>query len=121
MPAQPFAPTTTWLPDNVVITWVSPDNGGSPITGYTITIRQSDSITFSTDLTNCDMSISITTSCTIPITTLRTIPFSLEWGSSVYAKVVAINKYGVSLISSEGNGAIITTAPDAPISLAEDT
>jgi len=58
--------------------------------------------------------------CTVPVTLLRATPFSLEWGSSVYAKVVATNSYGASLVSSEGNGAVITTAPDAPISLAED-
>ncbi len=59
--------------------------------------------------------------CTIPVTSLKSSPFSLEWGSSVFAKVVAINSYGNSLISSEGNGAVITTTPDVPISLAEDT
>jgi hypothetical protein len=39
VPAQPVAPITTWSPDNVIITWSAPDNGGSPITGYVITIR----------------------------------------------------------------------------------
>ena len=67
------------------------------------------------------MTTSLTTTCTIPVASLRASPFSLEWGSSVYAKVVAINSYGNSLISNEGNGAVITTTPDAPISLAEDT
>jgi len=59
--------------------------------------------------------------CTVPVTLLRASPFSLEWGSSVYAKVFATNSYGASLVSSEGNGAVITTTPDAPIGLAEDT
>jgi len=67
------------------------------------------------------MSTILTTTCTVPLATLRTSPFSLEWGSSVFAKVVAINSYGSSLASSEGNGAVITTIPDAPISLTEDT
>ena len=67
------------------------------------------------------MSVSITTTCTIPVTALRSSPFSLEWGSSVYAKVGAKNIYGSSLESSAGNGAIITTTPDAPISLTENT
>jgi hypothetical protein len=39
----------------------------------------------------------------------------------VTAKVVAINSYGNSAESVEGNGAVITTTPDAPISLAENT
>jgi len=53
VPAQPIEPTTVWNPDNVVITWTSPDSGGSPIIGYFITIRQSDN-TYSTDLVHCD-------------------------------------------------------------------
>ena len=73
------------------------------------------------DLIDCDMSVSTANTCTIPVTTLRSSPFSLEWGSSVYAKVVAKNIYGSSLESSAGNGAIITTTPDAPISLTENT
>jgi hypothetical protein len=67
------------------------------------------------------MTISITTTCLIPVNSLRAAPFTLEWGSSVYAKVVAANSYGNSQVSIEGNGAVITTTPDAPISLTEDT
>jgi len=36
-------------------------------------------------------------------------------------KVVATNLYGDSTESSEGNGAVITTSPDAPVNLAENT
>jgi hypothetical protein len=67
------------------------------------------------------MSTSTDTTCTIPVTSLRSSPFSLNWGASVYAKVFASNIYGDSLISDEGNGAIITTTPDRPLNLAEDT
>jgi len=48
VPAQPAAPVTTWSPDDVIVTWVKPDNGGSPITGYTVSFRQSDDVTFTT-------------------------------------------------------------------------
>jgi len=85
-----------------------------------VTIKQSDN-TFSTDLINCDQSASTDTSCTIPVISLRAAPFSHQWGASIYAKVVATNNYGNSLVSTEGNGAIITTTPDSPINLAEDT
>lgn len=51
--------------------------------------------------------------------TLRSPPFSLDWGSSIYAKVVATNLYGDSLTSNDGNGAIIITYPDAPLNLVE--
>lgn len=66
------------------------------------------------------MSSSLQVSCTIPVTVFRTEPYSLPWGSSVYAKVIAKNIYGNSVESDEGNGAIIVTTPDAPINLAED-
>lgn len=66
------------------------------------------------------MTSSILTTCTIPVTVFRSSPYDLPWGSSVYAKVIAVNLYGDSTESLEGNGAIITTTPDAPINLAED-
>ena len=50
---------------------------------------------------------------------LRNAPYSLEWGSSIYAKVTATNVYGDSLESLEGNGAVITTQPDQPTNVAE--
>lgn len=42
-------------------------------------------------------------------------PYSLAWGSSIYAKVSATNSKGTSVVSQGGNGAIIWTNPDAPI------
>lgn len=38
----------------------------------------------------------------------------------MFAKVVATNVYGDSEQSTEGNGAVYTRVPDAPINLAED-
>ena len=101
------------------MTWVEPDSGGSPITGYRIRFVLNDGVTYSTEPTNCDQSSSTATSCTVPVTALKAAPFSLDWGTSVYAKVTAINVYGDSLESSEGNGAIITTTPDPPTDLVE--
>jgi hypothetical protein len=34
--------------------------------------------------------------------------------------VIAINLYGESAVSNEGNGAVIVTTPDAPINLVEN-
>ncbi len=48
-------------------------------------------------------------------------PFNIESGASVYAKVIATNKYGNSLESDEGNGAFMPINPDAPINLSEET
>jgi hypothetical protein len=50
---------------------------------------------------------------------LRASPFSLAWGSSVYATITASNVYGESTISDAGNGAIIITYADPPKDLAE--
>jgi len=67
------------------------------------------------------MSSSTQLSCTVPVTKIRDTPYNLEWGSSVFAKVRAINTYGESELSDEGNGAVISTYPDPPVSLVEDT
>ena len=65
------------------------------------------------------MASSTDITCTVPVTALRAEPFSLDWGTSVFAKVIAINLYGDSLESSEGNGAVITTTPDVPTDVDE--
>jgi hypothetical protein len=109
----------------VIVQWVAPDDGGSPITHYTVEIRQADSVTFSTELTQCDGSdptIRDNTECTIAVTTLQGVsgaPFSLDWGTDVHAKVTAWNVYGNYGASDIGNGAVITTFPDPPISFVE--
>jgi len=54
----------------------------------------------------------------VPVGTLRAAPFNLDWGVSVWAKVSATNVIGTTEFSSEGNGAIMLTSPDAPINLA---
>jgi hypothetical protein len=100
------------------------DNGGSPITSFTIFIRENDQTTFTEDIVNCDgtqSTILQSYSCTIPVTTLKAAPYSLPWGEHVYAKVVATNFYGSSDASESGDGgAMITTYPDPPTDLTED-
>jgi hypothetical protein len=56
VPVTPAAPTTT-NPSNisVTITWVTPANGGSTITAYTVAIRQSDGTTFTKESANCNV------------------------------------------------------------------
>jgi hypothetical protein len=53
------------------------------------------------------------------VTILKDSPFNLPWGTNVFAKIVATNKYGDSGSSQAGYGAIITTYPDPPVNLAE--
>lgn len=80
-------------------------------------------MTFSLELANCDgekPAILLAAKCTTTVSILRNSPFSLPWGSSVYAKVVAHNNYGDSSDSVPGNGAILMTYPDAPTTLTEE-
>jgi titin len=130
VPDQPEAPVTEWVQDEanpddentstVKVSWVAPDNGGSPITGYRVSFRHSDLASYSEELVSCDMSASTLLTCSVPATSLIAAPYNLLWGSSVWARVVAINLYGDSLTSSEANGAVIITRPDAPINFVED-
>jgi hypothetical protein len=104
------------------VTWIEPNNAGSPITHYTIWIRQSDKVTYSLELTNCDgndSDIVSQTSCNIPVSVLIAAPFSLPWGNLVYAKVEAFNDYGGSGLSDPDCCARLVTNPDPPINLQE--
>jgi hypothetical protein len=65
------------------------------------------------------MLLSSSVTCSVPASALVAAPFSLDWGDSVIAKVLAVNAYGESLESVEGNGAVILTYPDAPIDVLE--
>ena len=47
-------------------------------------------------------------------------PFNLAWGSSIFARISALNIVGSSSLSTAGNGAIIVTIPDAPVNLVDD-
>ena len=122
-PSQPNAPVTSVVADSVVITWEAPNQNGSPITGYRITLKQQDSA-FSEDLENCDgkqaASIVSSRECTIPFSVLTASPYDLTLGDSVYAKVSAINYYGESSVSDAGNGATVLYVPSAPVSLVND-
>lgn len=49
----------------------------------------------------------------VPISTLIASPYTLPYGSSIWARVTATNQFGTSDYG-EGNGAIILTVPTAP-------
>jgi hypothetical protein len=91
--------------------------------GYKIFIRESDGTTYTqVDDSVCDgtdADVISNTQCTVPISYVRAAPYSLPWGSNVYAKVVGYNTYGDSAMSPAGSEAIILTIPDTPISIAE--
>ena len=121
-PNQPAAPTTLAVSNtDVIISWTPPFNGGSPITSYTIGIRKSDLSTYTKELTRCDGSspfIVGAASFTIPISVLQAPPFNLPWGASIFAAVIATNIVNPSVESIYGNGGVILTNPDAPVTLA---
>jgi len=113
LPGVP-APTTKISGSNIIVTWSKPYYGGSSITSYVIQFRQNDNTTFTVDLVDCDGSQSgylTSTTCTVPIASMRASPFELTWGSSVYVRVSAQNQRGTSAFSTPSNGAIILTYP----------
>jgi hypothetical protein len=122
MPLVPSAPSTTTLNANVIVDWTASSDQGTPITAYKVYLRQSD-LVYTLELTSCnggDNTIISATLCTIPLSTLRASPFNLVQGNSVFAKVIATNLYGDSLLSSAGNGALVQVVPNAPSSLANN-
>ena len=111
---------TAIVADDVAITWTIPHDVSSEVTGYTVLIITSDLASFVEEPINCDgldLIVHSTTSCSVPIAKLIVEPFNLPWGSSIVAKVRAINVVGASPYSTEGSGAIILTNPDAPYNL----
>jgi hypothetical protein len=121
VPDTPAAPTTSIVGDKVQIDWTIPYDGSTPITGYIITIRHQDGITYTEETANCnglDLTIITDHQCAVLISDLIKAPYHLPWGSSIFAKVIAINSIGNSAVSDAGNGAVILTNPDAPTDLA---
>lgn len=119
-----MTPVTTNNGQLITVSWVAPVDNGSAISSYLITLRQSDDLTFTEDIVSCDGTQSDIVSqaqCDVPLATLTSAPYSLVYGESVFARVIAINVKGNSVESLEGNGAKVITKPDAPINLLEDT
>jgi hypothetical protein len=75
VPSKPDAPTTIFNGDTVQIDWVAPNAGGSDITGYRIFILESDGVTYSLELDDCDgtstQAIVDNQQCTVYVATLR--------------------------------------------------
>lgn len=73
-------------------------------------------------MTHCDASQPATRdvlTCTIPLTVLYAVPYSLPLGAKIEVRVTAFNAYGTSPTSDVGSSsAIIQYVPDAPKSLA---
>jgi hypothetical protein len=96
---------------NVKFSWSAPFDQGSPITGYKVLVKQSDGF-FREETTSCNMATDPSLYCLIPVVTLTASPYSLSWGTDVYAKVIAKNAYGSSIESLPGNGDKVITSPN---------
>lgn len=97
VPDQIAEPTTAISSSNIAVSWSTPYDGGTSITGYMVEIRISDGVNYSEDTVNCDgtnEAIKLAAACTIPISTVRLAPYLLPWGSSIYARVYASNGIG---------------------------
>jgi len=123
VPNKPDSPKTTISGNFVAITWTQPFDGASPITSYTIRIRQGDNTVFTAEPNSCDgtnPAVVGQLSCAVPISTLKATPYSLDWGVPVYVIVSAVNIVGPSVFSDktlDAEAAIILTNPDAPKNL----
>ena len=114
------APVTTMtLNTTAVISFTEPNDNGKQIQKYTLTIKKSDG-TYTLDTTYCDgasSAVMTNKKCSIPVSVLFAAPYSLTWGSPVYAQIYATNFIGDSILSDEGNGAVIMTLPGVPTDL----
>ena len=105
------APTTAVSGYDVLISWAAPTDGGLPITGYEVVIKNQAGV-YVLEETYCSVSV---TSCSVPLLTLQDSPYELELGDLVQARIRAVNLIGVSIDSSHNtDGALIETVPSAP-------
>lgn len=108
VPSQPSAPTTTVNSEyEIGVSWTEPsDLGGLLINSYKLEIKTSSG-SFEKDLTNCNAEsvadIISTRSCTIPVTVLRELPFSIGDSEPISTRVTATNDIGDSVVSAEGS------------------
>ena len=126
-PETPQTPTTSINEvDNIVkVTWSAPATNGAPIIGYRVLIRESDLNTYSENAADCDGTVPAIIEarmCEMTVQKLMLDPWNLTPGTSIFAKIIAINIMGDSPESTGGNGAVLklSVVPDQPINLARD-
>jgi hypothetical protein len=100
----------------VILNWNAPVDNGKSLTSYKIVIRTVD-LEYVEEKTICDgenFSVIQNTQCIVTLESLRSSPFNLLIGNSIYLAVSATNDYGTSEFSEIGNGGVIVLVPDAP-------
>lgn len=82
IPSRPLAPTSVVVANQVIISWKKPSENGTPITAYTILIKNAIG-GFSQELVNCDATVAAVRDakeCTIPLALLTAEPYNLILG-----------------------------------------
>lgn len=122
-PDPPLVVTTTNTNDLVTVQWDDPIANGYVIHAYRFYVLEHDGVTYTEETAECDgtnADIVNNRVCTIALLTLRSAPYNLVQGESVWVKIVSVNTYGESVISDPGNGAVIQLVPEPPINLLND-
>jgi len=105
---------------NVVIIWTAPVDNFAVITAFDLKI-ENNAGAFVDATSSCQESAAtllVTQTCTIPLTTLRSAPFSLSYNKLVVAIVNSQNMYGQSDYSQPNvHGATIRTEPTQVLGL----
>lgn len=99
IPMPPTVVTTANYNDHIIVDWNDPDFNGSPITSYSIYVREHATTTFVQESVDCDgnsADVVTNTGCIIYLSTLTAAPFNLVLNESVDVKIVSTNLYGDS-------------------------
>jgi hypothetical protein len=99
VPGAPTAVTGTRGDTTVALTWVAPNNGGSPITGYNVEVRIGTTVVRTVALTTAATSTTIT---------------GLNNGTAYNFRVQAVNAVGVGALSAASAAVTPATVPGAP-------
>lgn len=96
VPGTPAAPAATPAPYGIGVSWVAPNDGGSPITGYTVRVHKAANgrVVRKREVASSSTSLTVT---------------SLSPGVSYYATVRATNAVGASNWSAPSNTVTATT------------
>lgn len=100
----------------VKIAWVLPSDHSAAVQEYEILIQQGGgSSTFTAQSTFCDgsnLAVVASRYCLVPMTVLRSAPYSLQYAELVSAKLRARNAIGWSGFSpANAAGALVETEP----------
>lgn len=116
-PAQLSPISTSLSGSSVVASWSVSDTGGLPVTGFTLQFETSQAGTFATYSSSCGGS-ALATSCTIPMSTFTSSPYSLTQGTLIVGVIQATSSIGTSDASAVNTqGVVVQVPPASPASV----